>query len=784
MADVLISQLPKTESAGDADLLIIDSFDSATGGIVTNAIKWADLYTKITSFPQGIKFPDGTALQPSITFVNDTNTGFYRQGDDTIGVTTNGIARVVFGPQGNLGINTLNPQEKLQVQEGNISLMYGTSNELKLGAADGGVSIRQTKFLPLTFATNDLARMTITGFGSVLIATDDEVSGVALNVGGVIQADGATINGIGGGVTAIGHNTGTKKDLLHLNFNGAIGNIDQNYGANGQVLTSRGPGQSWVWATGGGGSGGGGLDFKGSIDVTQPAPSAIDGDFYLNDTPGLVHPSFGVGDMNAEVNAFVIYNGSVWTIQNQAPTGTYVDLVSDQTVGGSKTFTEEILGTAQNCSRTITAGGGLKGGGQLLSDITLDVDTGNGLGIDSDNLVALAGDDTIIVDAAGIKVNVSELFSDDPATATGVTSFNGRKGAVAPEDDDYALGQLSDVDVSSGGEGFVLTKVGSQFVLREVKVDGALAYQGEIDCTAVTAPAAEQGFFWVNSGTGTVLDDASWGTIRNEAVTEGDMIAKGADVDGQPPQWDIIGNIGGDPGVATLTAQNGVVNNGTEADPVIEADATVVRTSGNQTIDGVKTFDQTIVGNVQGDLTGEALDCSRSVLAGNALTGGGKLDADVTLDVSHDTSLEVISDQLVVAAGNGLKKGDDGSGGPLTIDTDWLDDNYTPDVSGEIGDGSIALVASTNAGLVVGGNNATANQSIATEWQIGVDSTVVRTINDQTIDGNKTFVQNIICDGVTSTDFIFSAAATVTTTLSAATVTADNFDIDSLDALP
>ena len=65
-----------------------------------------------------------------------------------------------------------------------------------------------------------------------------------------------------------------------------------------------------------------------------------------------------------------------------------------------------------------------------------------------------------------------------------------------------------------------------------------------------------------------------------------------------------------------------------------------------------------------------------------------------------------------------------------------------------------------------------------------MDGTVVRTTGPQSIDGDKTFVQNIICDGVTSTEFIFSAAATVTTTLSAATVTADNFDIDSLDSLP
>jgi len=177
MEDVLISQLPKTTSAGDSDLLIIDSFDSGTGGIVTNAIKWSDLYTKITSFPQGIKFPDGTALQPSITFANDTNTGIYRQGDDTIGFTTNGIARMVINPAGNIGINTLNPSEKLEIKDGNFAMLFGASNELKLTAADGGASIRQVQFLPLSFATNDIQRVKITGFGSVLVGTDNEVSG-------------------------------------------------------------------------------------------------------------------------------------------------------------------------------------------------------------------------------------------------------------------------------------------------------------------------------------------------------------------------------------------------------------------------------------------------------------------------------------------------------------------------------------------------------------------------------------------------------------------------------
>ena len=780
MADVLISQLPKTESAGDADLLIIDSFDSATGGIVTNAIKWSDLYTKISSFPQGIKFPDGTSLQPSITFVNDTNTGLYRQADDTLGITTNGVARVVVGPQGNVGFNVLNPQEKIHIQEGNLTLMYGTSNQLLLTAADGGASIRQTKFLPLTYATNDITRMTITGFGSVLIDTDDEVSGVSLNVGGVIQADGATIHGIGGGVTAIGHNTGTKKDLLHLNYNGAIANANQDYGINGQVLTSKGPGLPWEWSTGGGG--GHGLDFKGSINVTQPAPSAIDGDFYLNDTAGLVDASFGVGSYNAEVNAFVIYDGTNWTIQNQAPTGTYVDLVSTQTVGGSKTFTELILGTAQNCSREVVAGQGISGGGELLSDINFAVDAGDGLGFDlSDNLIAKAGDNTIIVDAGGIKVNVSEIFNSTPGEENSVISFNGRKGAVNPEADDYSLNQLSDVDVTTSNEGYVLTQVGSEWKPMPLEIEGNLQFQGSIDATSVTAPIdAEVGYFWVQTVDGTVLDDASWGTIRNTDISQGAMIAKAPQPEGAAElQWYVIGNIGGEPGVTTITAQNGVTNEGTPEDPVLEVDATVVRTTDDQSIGGNKTFTNAITGDLIGNVTGEAQDCSRTVLAGNALTGGGQLNSDVTLDVSYDTSLDILSDQLTVVAGNGLKKGDDGSGGPLTIDTDWLDINYSPDVSGEIGDGSITLVAATNGGLVVTGQNATANQAIATQWSIGVDATIVKTTGDQSIDGNKTFVQNIITDGVTSTNFTTSADFTAT-----GKVTFANLDIDALDPLP
>ena len=76
MADILISQLPRTSVADGEDLLIIDSIQ-ASGAIVTNAIALKNLV-------RDVEFADGNAVQPSITFVNDTNTGFYRVGDDTI----------------------------------------------------------------------------------------------------------------------------------------------------------------------------------------------------------------------------------------------------------------------------------------------------------------------------------------------------------------------------------------------------------------------------------------------------------------------------------------------------------------------------------------------------------------------------------------------------------------------------------------------------------------------------------------------------------------------------
>jgi len=55
---------------------------------------------------QGVQTTDGTAALPSISFINDPNTGFWRPAADTIAWSTNGSERLRITSGGNLGLGT------------------------------------------------------------------------------------------------------------------------------------------------------------------------------------------------------------------------------------------------------------------------------------------------------------------------------------------------------------------------------------------------------------------------------------------------------------------------------------------------------------------------------------------------------------------------------------------------------------------------------------------------------------------------------------------------------
>ena len=54
----------------------------------------------------GAAFPDGSVATPSITFDQDTDTGLYRKGANSIGITTNGIERVNVGERVGIGVSS------------------------------------------------------------------------------------------------------------------------------------------------------------------------------------------------------------------------------------------------------------------------------------------------------------------------------------------------------------------------------------------------------------------------------------------------------------------------------------------------------------------------------------------------------------------------------------------------------------------------------------------------------------------------------------------------------
>lgn len=89
-----------SETAGE-----ITQTPPATAGSVVQKIGFAKSTTEVIlgitpTFGGGIYAPDGTAAQPSMSFVSDPDTGFYRSAANTIGIATGGVASATLAPTG------------------------------------------------------------------------------------------------------------------------------------------------------------------------------------------------------------------------------------------------------------------------------------------------------------------------------------------------------------------------------------------------------------------------------------------------------------------------------------------------------------------------------------------------------------------------------------------------------------------------------------------------------------------------------------------------------------
>lgn len=177
---------------------IFGSLPIANGGTGSATQNFVDLTTAQSiagskTFSNQIVFSAGSAAAPAISTAGDLNTGIYFPSADTVGIATNGVARYIFGPTGNVtftnnsnnnqfvlsGTNAATSGSVAQLIFSQGSDFIASINAINAGSLDSGI---------LTFATQSAGsinseRARITSSGALLVGRTAETSVPKLQVG-------------------------------------------------------------------------------------------------------------------------------------------------------------------------------------------------------------------------------------------------------------------------------------------------------------------------------------------------------------------------------------------------------------------------------------------------------------------------------------------------------------------------------------------------------------------------------------------------------------------------
>jgi microcystin-dependent protein len=201
----------------------------------------------------------------------------------------------------------------------------------------------------------------------------------------------------------------------------------------------------------------------------------------------------------------------------------------------------------------------------------------------------------------------------------------------------------------------------------------------------------------------------------------------------------------------------------------LSVDSTVVRTTENQTIDGVKTFGSVIQGTITTATNAtNSTNLSRSILAGDGLSGGGLLDRDRTLNV--DSTVVRTTRTINTNSGSGLTGGGDLSANrSLSVDSTVVRTTGKQTIDGvktftSTINGTITTATNLSRSILAGDGlsggglldrdrtlNVGAGSGISvSSTSVSVDDTVVRTSGAQDIGGRKNFTSNTTATSITA----------------------------------
>ena len=203
MADVVVSDLPLITQATLDDVFIIND-----GNDTTSTITWGNMLASIRQLQGQVLFDNGTETAPSISFVNDINTGIYNPDLDHVAIVTNGVNRIIVDEFGHVGIGNDSPSNwnegannlvigATDALDNGLTIVSGTTSAGIINFADGtGLAASEGQILydhsdnHMEFQTDGRESMRITTGNDVLIGRSYGQNGSRFLVtGGSVNVD-------------------------------------------------------------------------------------------------------------------------------------------------------------------------------------------------------------------------------------------------------------------------------------------------------------------------------------------------------------------------------------------------------------------------------------------------------------------------------------------------------------------------------------------------------------------------------------------------------------------